>query len=382
MTMLGFHFWSLLAGLFNNEKWNGYCWVRCVTDIFSLGEFNFLSCVNSLPYRTQSFRKRYAKGLDMSLTRFNNTLGRSKIAAFLLVQVLFSISNTGVAFAGGAYSYRLPLKDLSFHTKAETVVGSPMKHRVQEKETLLDIATEYGLGFNELADLYPQLDPWLSPEGMELVIPSQWILPDTKEEGIVINIAELRLYYFLKGIRMIKTCPIGIGDQGWHTPLGIFRIGSKRIRPTWFVPPSLQAKYGVKTVPAGPDNPLGDYYMALDGTDYGIHGTNFPWAVGRLVTHGCIRLYPEDIEQLFNLVPVGTPVEIIYEPVKFGFSSGRIYVEVHQDIYHKIDNFMEYGWQRLMEKDLARMVDPDKFQEAIRRKDGLPVDVTFSGHKQ
>lgn len=290
--------------------------------------------------------------------------------------VLFSISIPSSVIAGGAYAYHFPPKDNFFHTEAKTVLGLPQKHVVQAKDSLIDMAREYKLGFNELSDLYPHLDPWIPPAGMTLIIPTQWILPDTEVDGIVINVAELRLYHFMKKIRMVKTYPIGIGREGWFTPLGNFRITSKRIHPTWYVPPSLQEKYGIKTMPPGPDNPLGDYYMGLSNMEYGIHGTNFPWAVGRLVTHGCIRLYPEDIIELFQSVQVGTSVTIIYSPVKFGIISGRIYVEVHQDIYHKIPDLAEHGRHLLMEKGLMGKVDMVKFQAALNRKDGLPVDIS------
>jgi len=241
----------------------------------------------------------------------------------------------------------------------------------------LDIAKQYDLGFNEIQDLYPQQDPWIPPEGMALIIPSQWILPETEMEGIVINVAELRLYYFMKRIKMVIAFPIGIGDRGSHTPLGTFRIKAKRIRPTWFIPASLQEKYGDKTMLPGPDNPLGDHWIGLGDSPYGIHGTDIPWSVGRLVTHGCIRLYPEDIRQLFDLVKPGTRVEILYEPVKLGFLSGRIYVEVHKDIYNRIEDLVEYGYRRLEEKKIIQRVDLEKFRRALDRRDGLPVDITL-----
>jgi len=296
----------------------------------------------------------------------------------LLGAVLFYLCIPQYATASGAYKYFFPQKGNLFHPEATTVIGLAENHTIQPKDTLLDIARDHNLGFNEIADLYPQMDPWIPPVGMELTIPTLWVLPDEEIDGIVINIAELRLYHFMKKIQMVKTYPIGIGRKGWQTPLGTFRVTSKRIHPTWYVPPSLQKKYGMKTMPPGPDNPLGDYYMGLNNSDYGIHGTNFPWAVGRLVTHGCIRLYPEDIELLFQSVPVGTPVKIIYTPIKLGVVSGKIYVEVHHDIYHKIKDRNEYVQQVLEEKGLIGKVDMVKFRSALSRSDGLPVDISLS----
>ncbi len=296
---------------------------------------------------------------------------------FALASVLFFIFMSSFAFAGGAYSYSFPPKGDFLHPDGLTVIGLPKKYTVQEDDTLLDIARNHDLGFNELGDLYPEIDPWIPPFGMSLVIPAQWILPDVRVDGIVINIPEMRLYYFIKGIHMVRTYPIGIGRKGWRTPVGSFTIASKRKNPTWYVPVSLQEKYQMKTMPPGPDNPLGDYILKLNGGDYGIHGTNLPWAVGRLVTHGCIRLYPEDIESLFQTVNVGTPVKIVYQPVKFGVASGRIYVEVHRDIYHQIENFSELGLHLLKEKGLIERVDMSKFEAAIAQQNGLPVDITL-----
>ena len=301
-----------------------------------------------------------------------------KLGIFFGILALFFMLLPSSVIATGAYPYRFPPKDNFFHAEANTVIGVPQKHRIHKKDSLIGMARDYKLGFNELEDLYPLLDPWVPPVGMTLTIPTQWVLPDTEVDGIVINVAELRLYYFMKKIHMVKTYPIGIGREGWFTPLGDFRITSKRAHPTWYVPLSLQAKYGIKTMPPGPENPLGDYYMGLSNMEYGIHGTNFPWAVGRLVTHGCIRLYPEDIVNLFQAVQVGTPVKIIYSPVKFGIISGKIYVEVHQDIYHRIEDFSEYGRQLLTEKGLVGKVDMVKFQAALDRKDGMPMDITPS----
>jgi L,D-transpeptidase ErfK/SrfK len=257
------------------------------------------------------------------------------------------------------------------------LLGTPQRHVIQNKETLLDIARQYNLGFNEMQDLYPHLDPWIPPVGVELVIPSQRLLPDLKTEGIVINLAEFRLYYFMKGKNPVLTFPVGLGNKDWPTPVGKFRIGEKRKNPTWYIPPSLQHKYPVKAIPPGPDNPLGKYWMGLEGTYYGIHGTDIPWSIGRLVTHGCIRMYPEDIPQLFKLVKPGTEVRIIYEPVKIGRVSGRVYVEVHRDIYNRIEDLTAYGYKRLGQKGLLESVDLDKFRQALDLQDGLPWDITL-----
>jgi L,D-transpeptidase ErfK/SrfK len=274
-----------------------------------------------------------------------------------------------------------PIRRIYYHPKAKTVVGTSQYHAVKRGETLLDIARRYDLGFNEMEDLYPHVDPWIPPEGLKLVIPSRWVLPETRAAGMVINVPEMRLYHFttLKEHPLVSTFPIGVGGREWRTPTGDFRVIEKSMRPTWFIPPALRGKYRVKSIPPGPGNPLGEYWIGLGNSGYGIHGTDIPWSVGRLATLGCIRLYPEDIKHLFNMVKIGTTVKIVYEPVKVGLVSGRVYVEVHRDVYGLIDDFAEYGYQRLRKKGILRSVDFKMFQQALARQDGLPLEVTRQG---
>ena len=256
------------------------------------------------------------------------------------------------------------------------IIGLPGEHIVRKRETLLDVAREYDLGFNEMRDLYPRLDPWLLQERMALTIPTQWILPARGFRGIVINVAELRLYYYFDdGGPRVMTFPVGIGDRDWPTPTGEFIIQEKRVHPTWFIPPSLMEKYKIKSIPPGPDNPLGQYWIGI-GKDYGIHGTDLPWSVGRLVTRGCIRLYPENIEQLFKRVNIGVQVKIIYEPVKIALVGERCYAEVHKDVYGKIEDLVGYGFRLLMTERFAHKVDVRAFYKALVEQNGLPVDVT------
>jgi len=266
-----------------------------------------------------------------------------------------------------------------YNPEIKTVIGAPERHVIKRGETFLDIARDYGLGYNEIEGLYPEIDPWIPPVGMEIVLPSQWVLPGVKERGVIINTAELRLYYFKKkGVNpVVMTFPIGIGDRDFPTPGGKFKVGEKRKNPTWYVPPSLREKHGTSVIPPGPGNPLGDYWIRLGSSNYGIHGTENPWSVGRLATHGCIRLYPEDIKHLYNSIPHGTPVEIVYEPVKLGVLAGRIYTEVHRDFYDMIDDFHEYGYQRLLEEQIDGRVDMEKFRSALERRDGMPTDITL-----
>lgn len=255
-------------------------------------------------------------------------------------------------------------------------IGGIKQHRVREKETLLDIARQFDLGFNEIRDLYPQLDLWLPPSGMVMQIPSRWILPDGKRDQIVVNIAELRLYYFSRSGEQVSTFPVGIGESAWPTPEGAFVIARKIAHPRWFVPPSLKHKYAFSSLPPGPDNPLGKFWLGLAHTHYGIHGTDFPWSIGRAATHGCIRLYPEDIERLYKLVQPGTRVKIIYAPVKIAVRQDHVFVEVHRDIYKRIGNLEQYGLLLLQNNNVSHRVDLDKYYRVLERQDGMPVDVT------
>lgn len=278
-------------------------------------------------------------------------------------------------YAAGAFTYRFPSKR-GMDPEATTVIGVFRQYTVKRDDTLLDIARRFDLGFCEMSALYPKMDPWLPPVGKRLLIPTSWVIPHTKFYGIVINIPEMRLYLYLKSIKMVTSFPIGIGDYGSTTPLGVFTVTGKRVNPNWEVPRSLQKKYGMKIMPPGPENPLGTHCLNLSPGMYRIHGTHRPWGIGRLISHGCIRLYPEDIVTLYRLVPIGTKVEVIYEPVKIGFKGGRIFIEVHQDIYGKINSLFSYAKHKIKQLNLGDKVDINKTKQAIDTKSGIPIDIT------
>ncbi|MDL1956211.1 MAG: L,D-transpeptidase family protein [Candidatus Desulfofervidus auxilii] len=281
--------------------------------------------------------------------------------------IAFFIPNS--LFAAGAYPYHVPNK---------TVIGVILKHKIKKEETMLDIARRYGLGYQELMLLYPNMDPWLPPAGKTIEIPTQWVLPHFKGKGLVINVAELRLFLFLSDIGLVKTYPVGIGVQEFPTPFGDFKVIEKKKNPIWQIPPSLRKEYGGRfQILPGPENPLGKFWIGLSADGYGIHGTNSPWGIGRLVSHGCIRLYPEDIKELFPFVKIGMPVKIIYEPVKFGFLNKKIYVEVHPDIYHKIVDLFSYGIKKAKTLNLLSRINLNIFLKALKEKKGIPINVTY-----
>jgi len=224
------------------------------------------------------------------------------------------------------------------------VVGHNLIVYSHHEDTLLDIARNFDLGYSEIVDANPGVDVWLPGEQQPVLVPNRFILPDLgpdeTRQGLVLNLAEMRLFFYPKvekGQRaQVITHPLGIGREGWTTPLGKTRIIQKKKDPTWTVPASILAEHEAKgdplprVVPAGPDNPLGAYAMRLAMPGYLIHGTNRPYGVGLRVSHGCLRMFPEDIEHLFGQVALNSPVEIIYEPNKATVENGVLYIESHE----------------------------------------------------
>jgi L,D-transpeptidase ErfK/SrfK len=209
------------------------------------------------------------------------------------------------------------------------MVGEVTHYKVQPDDTLYDIARHFDLGIVEVLASNPGVDVWEPEDGTELILPTAHILPDVPHKGIVINLSELRLFYF-PDAHTVMTFPIGIGMEGWQTPLGTTEITLKRKHPAW-IPPASIRKENPKLpaiVPPGPDNPLGQYALNLGLPGERIHGTNRPQGIGRRSSHGCIRLYPEDIAILFATVKVGTPVTIIDAPFKLGWQNDLLYLEV------------------------------------------------------
>jgi L,D-transpeptidase ErfK/SrfK len=300
--------------------------------------------------------------------------GMKKTCFLIMLLSLLIIAAQGNA--QGEYTYRPAVKSEGIDPLADTVIGTMQDYVIKKEDTLLDIARDFDLGYQDVALFYPRIDPWLPPQGEQISLPTMWVLPPVMKKGIVINVPELRLYLFSPRNKTVKTYPIGIGVLDAPTPFGRFTIMEKTKDPTWNIPPSLQEEYGRQSMPPGPDNPLGEYRLRLSSGDYGIHGTNAPLGIGRLVSHGCIRLYPEDIKELFALVPVGTPVEIIYEPVKIGFKEGRIFVEVHPDIYQEITDLFIYTARKLFVARLWEDVDVNLLAQAIEEHTGAPVDIT------
>jgi L,D-transpeptidase ErfK/SrfK len=296
----------------------------------------------------------------------------ARILVFLFFALAFSHSTV---FAAGPFPYRLP-QGLGVDPNAVTVVGEPQSHHIVRYQNFYQIARHYDLGFWELAKYHRALDHFFLPWETDIVIPTQWVLPETANPpGYLINVAELRGYRFFPAKGEVRTFPIGIGVLDFKTPIGkSFRVQNKAANPSWRIPKGLRAKYGMSVMPPGPDNPVGSHWMGL--SRYGLHGTAMPMGVGRLVSHGCIRHYPEDIKELFAITPVGTSVKVIYEPVKFGYLKGRIFVEIHEDIYFKVGDMFQYALKKVESKGLAGRINWLKFVRAIEEQSGAPVDIT------
>jgi len=281
----------------------------------------------------------------------------------------------GPALAAGPFSYRFPQKP-GVDPEAVTVVGEPQSHHIVRYQNFYEIARMYNLGFWELAKYHRTLDHFYLPWDTDIVIPTQWVLPeDFKPPGYLINVAELRGYRYFPDKSEVRTYPIGIGVLDYKTPIGSkFRVQSRVENPSWRIPASLRWKYDQAVMPPGEDNPVGSHWLGL--SKYGLHGTHAPMGVGRLVSHGCIRHYPEDIKQLYEITPVGTTVEIMYEPVKFGYLKGRIFMEIHEDIYFRVGEMLPYALKKLEAKGLAAQINWTKFLRAVAEQSGAPVDIT------
>lgn len=247
---------------------------------------------------------------------------------------------------------------------------------VELEDTLLDIAYRQRVGYEALMRLNPGVDPWIPDPGTVVQLPSRYILPDAPAEGLVINVPEMRLFDFT-----VESPPevlaAAVGDAGDPTLLGEFRVGRKRIDPAWRVPRSIREEKPElpAEVPPGPDNPLGSRWMTIGRTSYGIHGTNIRWSIGREATHGCVRLYEEDIHRVFERVPEGTPIHIVYQPFKWGVEERRIYFEAHPDLYGRIASPLEAALALPRTLGLLGLVDVEAVWRAVEEARGIPVRV-------
>ena len=316
---------------------------------------------------------------------------------------IFAIVMLGLVLSGCAAPPKMtflrsgeeqPEKEIEQHAfaveKKDSVIGRLAAVRVKEDDTLPDIARHFGLGLDEVIAANPDADVWAPRAGSRVLLPLMFILPDSPRQGIVINLAAMRLFYFgaKSQSSTVVTYPVGIGDEGRSTPLGAMVVERKAVKPTWYVPASIRRDHQQRgdplpaEVPPGPDNPLGEYALYLSRASYVIHGTNKPYSIGLRATNGCIRLYPEDIRKLYRVAPVKTAVHIVNQPYLIGRAGGTLYLEAHSPQEELNAGEMKkklYARLREIEKKEKLHLDWKRIEETITQARGIPVPVLQGG---
>ena len=275
--------------------------------------------------------------------------------------------------------------------KADDVIGRLAVIRLEKGDTLPDIARHFGLGINALSAANPGVDVWVPEAGERITLPLSFILPDGPRKGIVVNLATMRLFQF-KGDAtspVVATYPVGIGTRERPTPTGQMRVARKAARPTWHVPASIAEDHRKKgdplprEIPPGPENPLGEYALYLSKSGYLIHGTNKPASIGLKASNGCLRLYPENVKELFSDTPVNTPVAIVNQPYLIGQRDGVLYLEAHTPQENPGAGGVElervYARLRDAEKRSGRTLDWKKIKKVQAEARGIPVPILEMG---
>lgn len=291
--------------------------------------------------------------------------------SFLLAAFLLAALPCTLAAGEGAQESRVhPL-----------LVGKEKAYLVSSGEGLYQIARKFDLSYMSIAAANGIANPNLIYAGQKLILPTRTILPMEPEKRILINLPEFRLF-FLHDDRSVSVYPACIGLPTWTTPLGDFTVTHLIKNPTWYMPESIAARERVKReiIPPGPENPLGDFWIGTDLGHAGIHGTISPMSIGRALSHGCVRLYPEDVESLFTRLDVGMKGKIIYEPVKVTASGDSVFLEVHPDVYGIVADYTAVLEEKLRLWNPSPALDREKVELILREKRGVPVFVGLSGH--
>jgi L,D-transpeptidase ErfK/SrfK len=282
----------------------------------------------------------------------------------------------------------------------QSIVGAVQRVRTTKEDTLTDLARRFNVGYDEIVRANPKVDPWLPGDGTTIVLPTQFVLPDAPHTGLVINVAAMRIFYFPPHKAgepdVVITHPIGIGKVGWATPEGVTHVTRKQKDPIWHVPVSVikehleeRGEQLDKVYGPGPDNPLGHYAFYLDWPTYLIHGTNKPAGVGLRSSHGCIRLFPEDIEQFYGMVPLGTQVRVVNQPFLFGWQDGHLYLQAY-DVLEDDARDWKKAERKLLTKSLAAKlrkelsdagseVDWNLVSAVTHSPRGVPVTISGGG---
>lgn len=281
---------------------------------------------------------------------------------------------------------------LPFAAKAEykkNYIGEMQTYRAVYEDTLVHLARKFELGFVELRAANPTLDPWIPGEGAEIILPTRHLLPDAPRKGIVINLPEMRVYTFFKKDAPPETYAIGIGREGLETPFGTTTIVRKTVGPYWRPTPRMRREDPKlkEVVPPGPENPMGTHALYLGWPEYGIHGTNRPYGIGRRVSSGCIRMYPESIIKFYNETPVGTDVRVLNQPIKVQWIDNELYIEAHPDIEQamRMEESGAVENQKMTEQDMEQIIKAagkyqdllnwPKIRTAIRERRGYPIKI-------
>jgi L,D-transpeptidase ErfK/SrfK len=319
------------------------------------------------------------------------------LGACSLIEAVFRPPDTAATEppSSSAAAPQAPLETNRFVlADGEDTVGELQISVARVADTFVEFARSYDLGFDELRDANPGVDPWLPGEGTSIVLPTRFVLPDAPREGIVLNVATKRLFYYPPVVdgepRVVETYPIGIGREDWATPTGATTVVARTRDPVWFVPASIRKEHAEMgdplppQVPPGPDNPLGSRVLQLGLPGYLIHGTNKPAGVGMRVSHGCVRLYPEDIEFLYDRIPVGTPVAIVNQPLLLGHSDNDLLLEAHPPLAEDDRDLLPELAERVaaraseMPNGMAA-VDPSRLDLVAEEHRGFPVSVLAGG---
>jgi L,D-transpeptidase ErfK/SrfK len=344
-------------------------------------------------------RKRDApeKGIDGSAMIlkpiFDRPLRSNRLHLAMLLLSLIFVS--GCADMRGYLAQSLPLtgypadaieKNDFVVAEGDDVIGRLATLRLERGDTLPDIARHFSLGINDIRAANPGVDIWVPDAYERILLPLTFILPDARRDGIVINLATMRIFYFQRNAALLRvsTYPVGVGTEDRPTPMGEMAVVRKKHRPTWYVPASIAADHRKKgdplpsKVPPGPLNPLGEYALYLSEPSYLIHGTNKPASIGLRATHGCIRLYPEDIERLFEKTPVKTPVLIVNQPYLVGRRDGIVYLEAHTPFAESGSANWKtvYGKLKHIEAQSGSPLDWKKVKQIVMEARGIPVPVS------
>ncbi|AYC32677.1 hypothetical protein D3880_09880 [Pseudomonas cavernae] len=294
-----------------------------------------------------------------------------------------SLSLAALFAVGPVAALELPLPP-----PGEDIVGQVQVIKAKYEDTFADIGVANDLGYLEMVAANPGVDPWLPGEGTEIVLPTRYILPPGPREGIVINLAEYRMYYYPKGQNVVHTFPLGIGREGWGSPVAQTTVIAKTSNPAWYPPKSIREEHAADgdplptVVPPGPDNPLGPFKFSLGVTGYLIHGSNKKFGIGMRVSHGCFRMLNPNVLELAKMAPVGTKVRILNDPYKFGVSNGKIYLEAHTPLDDHgepsvVDKHTAVINALIKREDLAGnlRLNWDVVREVVAAEDGLPVEI-------